>query len=103
MNKNDNSSLWTIANRSRYFLIPNNQELPNGKFNVYENTGEKGTPSNFCGAMGLSYELPQESRPTLNTNFCHQLIIQTGLSLPNFRSSYLQVYLQCGQKLRPVL
>jgi hypothetical protein len=39
MNKNDNSSLWTIANRSRYFLIPNNQELPNGKFVIIGSAG----------------------------------------------------------------
>jgi hypothetical protein len=41
MNNENNFSLWTTANWSRYFLIPNNQELANGNFVIITSTGNK--------------------------------------------------------------
>ena len=41
MNTEDNCSLWTSSNRSRYFFIPHNQELPNGDFTILTSTGNK--------------------------------------------------------------
>jgi len=41
MKTQDNGSLWTNLHRSRYFLIPNNQELANGNFAIFTSPGNK--------------------------------------------------------------
>lgn len=41
MNTEDKYSLWKSSNRSRYFFIPHNQEIPNGDFTIFTSTGNK--------------------------------------------------------------
>ncbi|WP_446399412.1 YbjN domain-containing protein [Coleofasciculus sp. C1-SOL-03] len=43
MDNENNSSLWTTVSLSHYFLIPNNQELPNGNCIILTSSGNKKT------------------------------------------------------------
>lgn len=81
MNSKNKPSLWTDSTRSHYFLIPDNQELPNGDFILYNlNGNEKRVDSTAL----TSFEIPDSEAKTYIQTEMNQAFEEAKNAFSNF-------------------
>ena len=100
MNSKNTFSIWLNSIGSRYFIIPENQDIPSGDFIVFNLTGEKKT---VAPTALTSFEITEVEARTYLENELTQLIEKIEISediqkeLPNileelFSSSNIEKY-----------
>ncbi len=77
MNSEEKHSLWLDYTRTRYFLIPDNQNIPTGDFILFNLTGKKKTVALTAIA---SFEITEEQAMAYLETELNQLIEQIKIS-----------------------